>query len=76
MKSLSFYTMPNIFGLHVWGCTTPQYTFVITEDVDRFSALVKDKAEGDCIELGGFAAHSNFEEARQACVNFLIARDK
>lgn len=69
---LQFKSMPQIFPTQrMWGCRTNKYTFIITEEDGKFSASAKLGGQGPTIHLGGFAAHSSWDSAQQACVNLL-----
>ena len=70
---LQFQKMPSVFPQQrMWGCRTYKYTFIITEEDGKFTALAKLGGQGSTIYLGsGFEAYDSWDTAQQACVDLL-----
>ena len=70
---LQFKEMPRLFPQQrMWGCATPRYTFIITEEGGKFSASAKLGGKGSRIDLGGgFEAFDSWDAAQQSCVDLL-----
>lgn len=71
-----FKELPRVYPQQrIWGCIACGHTFVITEEDGRFSASAKcgprTPHDGKRIDLGEFEAYASFDEAQQACVNFI-----
>lgn len=75
-----FKPMPQIFpNQRIWGCAACGYTFVITEEQGRYTVSAKQGLsrphDGKRIDLGGFEQYNSFDEAQQACVDFVYRKN-
>ncbi len=71
-----FKRVPSPFPqMRMWGCIAHGHSFIISEEEGRFTVSAKygpsTPNDGKRIDLGGHAAYTTFDEAQQACVNFI-----
>lgn len=71
-----FKSIPSPFPeMRMWACIAHGHSFVISEEDGRFTASAKcgpsTPGDGKRIDLGGLDAHATWDEAQQACVNFI-----
>lgn len=70
-----FKPMPSLFPeMKIWGCVAKEFTFVISQDEDGFTASAKVQGSPQRIDLGGHGAHETFDSAQQACVDLAYRR--
>ena len=75
-----FREMPKIYDDQpIYGASAEAFTFIITQDgPNEFTASAKVKGatpfDNTRHDLGGFAAHKTFDEAKAACEKFLKER--
>ena len=78
---MKFLMLPRVYPKQpIWGVAKGPFTFVITQDEPAgFTASAKVvgalKFDGTRHDLGGYAAHKTFDEAKTACKQFYKERN-
>ena len=78
---MKFKQLPQVYeDQKLYGAVAGAFTFIISEDgLDGFTASAKVKGatpfDGTRHDLGGYAAHRTFDEAKAACEQFYRNRD-